>query len=163
MISRRRVFLAIGAGALVQGLREQGYAEGKNFVFEARFADGKEARLSGLAEDLVRQKVDLILSTGTPASHAAKRATTTIPIVITTVIDPVGNGFAARLARPGGNITGLSSAAEDTVQKLVELTIAVAPKLNRFAVLTNPAIARTRRCCRRSTPPRAKPASRSCR
>ena len=122
--------------ALIQGLREHGYVENKNFVFEARFADGHPERLDGLAQELVRAKVDLILSTGTPASHAIKRATSTIPIVITTVIDPVGDGFATSLARPGGNITGLSSAAEDTVQKLVELTAAVVPKTKRFAVLT---------------------------
>ncbi len=124
-------------GALIEGLRAHGYVENRNFVFEARYADGKLDQLDGFAEELVRQKVDVILSTGTPASHAAKRATSTIPIVITAIIDPVGDGFAASLARPGGNITGFSSAAEITVQKLVELTAAVVNKPKRFAVLTS--------------------------
>jgi putative tryptophan/tyrosine transport system substrate-binding protein len=86
----------------------------------------------------VQQKVDLILSTGTPASHAARKATETIPIVITTVINPVGDGFAASLARPGGNVTGMASGAEDTVQKLVELLVLTVPKAQRIAVLANP-------------------------
>ena len=122
--------------ALVQGLREQGYIEGKNFVFEARYAEGDAKRLDALAVELVQKNVDLILATGTPASHAAKKATSTIPIVITAATDPVGDGFALSLARPGGNLTGLSSAAEDTVQKLLELTTVVLPKLKRIAVLT---------------------------
>jgi len=126
-------------GALIQGLRDLGYVEGKNFVLEARYADGKADRLDGLAAELVRQKVDLIVSTGIIASHAAQRATTAIPIVVTATPDPVGDGFAATLARPGGNLTGMSSGAEDTVQKLVELLVVAVPKLKRIAVLTNPA------------------------
>ena len=125
--------------ALMEGLRERGYVEGRNFVLEARYADGNADRLNGLAAELVRQKVDLIVSTGTPASHAAQRATATVPIVVTVTTDPVGDGFAASLARPGGNITGMSGGAEDTVQKLVELLMAAVPKLKRIAVLTNPA------------------------
>ncbi len=125
--------------ALMEGLRDLGYVEGKNFVLEARHADGNADRLEGLAAELVRQKVDLILSQGNPASHAAQRATATIPIVITNAIDPVGDGFAMSLARPGRNITGMSSGAEDTVQKLVELLIMVVPKLKSIAVITNPA------------------------
>ena len=88
---------------------------------------------------MVQQKADLILATGTPAGHAAKRATSAIPIVITAITDPVGEGFAARLARPGGNITGMSTGVEDTILKLVELVMLAAPKLKRVAVITNPA------------------------
>lgn len=124
--------------ALIEGLRERGYVEGKNVVLDARFADGSADRVSALGAELVQQKPDLILATGTPAGHSAKRATTTIPIVITTVVDPVGDGFAASLARPGGNITGMSSGVEDTVQKLVEMLTVAVPKLRRIAVVTNP-------------------------
>jgi putative ABC transport system substrate-binding protein len=126
--------------ALIEGLRERGYVEGKNWVFEARFADGNADRLHGLAAELVQQKADVILSSGTVASHAAQRATTTIPIVVTNVGDPVKEGLAASLARPGGNVTGMSSATGDTVQKLVELLIVAAPKLKRIAVLNNPTV-----------------------
>lgn len=136
--SRQSMVDAGRIAALMLGLREQGYIEGRNLVLESRYADGDATRMDGLAAELVRQKVDLILSTGTPASHAAKRATTTIPIVITTIIDPVGDGFAASLARPGANITGMSSGAEDTVQKLVELMAVAVPGLKRISVLTNP-------------------------
>jgi putative ABC transport system substrate-binding protein len=125
--------------ALIEGLRERGYVEGRNFVLEARFADGDADRLNGLAEDLVRQKVDLILSAGTPASDAAKRTTTTIPIVVIIANNPVRDGFAASLARPGGNMTGMSGGIDDTIEKLVELLAVAAPKLKRIAVLTNPA------------------------
>jgi putative ABC transport system substrate-binding protein len=124
--------------ALIDGLREHGYVEGKNIVFEFRFADGDTNRLDGLATELVRQKVDVILSTGTPASHAAQRTTSTIPIVVTVTTDPVGDGLAKTLARPAGNITGMASGNEDTVQKLVELLILAVPKLKRIAVINNP-------------------------
>ncbi len=125
--------------ALMEGLRGQGYVEGRNFVLEARYADGNADRLHEFAQELVRQKVDLILSTGTPASHAAQRATATIPIVVTVTNDPVSDGFAASLARPGGNMTGMASSIADTVQKLVEFLMVAVPKLKRIAVLTNAA------------------------
>ena len=125
--------------ALVQGLSERGYVERRNFVLEARYADGNENRLDGLAADLVRQRTDLIVSTGTPAIHAAKRATTTIPIVVTATTDPVGDGFASSLARPGGNITGMTTGSADTVEKLIELLLAVVPSVKRIAVINNPA------------------------
>ena len=137
--SRQSLVDAGRYAALMDGLRERGYVEGKNFVLEARYADGNADRMDGLAAELVRQKVDLILSTGTVASHAARRATATIPIVITITTDPVGEGFAASLARPGGNITGMTSGAEDTVLKLIELMTVAVPKLKRIAVVTNPA------------------------
>ncbi|MDB5821363.1 MAG: transporter substrate-binding protein [Herminiimonas sp.] len=123
---------------LIEGLRDRGYIEGKNLALDVRFADGNAERLNLLAAELVRMKVDLILSQGTPASHAAKLATTTIPIVIVATTDPVGDGFAKSLARPGGNITGMSSSAEDTVQKLVELLMIAVPRLTRIAVAFNP-------------------------
>ena len=135
--SRQSLVEAGRYAALMDGLRERGYVEGKNFVLEARFADGHADRMDGLAAELVRQKVDLILSTGTPASRAAQRATTTIPIVVTVTTDPVGDGLAASLARPGGNITGMSSGAEDTVLKLLELLLVAVPKLTRIAVIAN--------------------------
>lgn len=126
-------------GALMQGLRDLGYVEGRNFVLEARYADGKADGLDGLAAELVRQKVELILSTGTPASQAAQRATTSIPIVVTVTGDPVIDGLAASLARPGGNVTGMSSGIDDTVQRLVELLNVAVPKMKRVAVITNSA------------------------
>ena len=125
--------------ALIQGLNEHGYVEGKNFVLEARYADGNADRVNGLAAELVRQKADLILSTGNPASHAAQRATATIPIIVTVTNDPVAEGFAASLARPGGNMTGMASSATDTAQKNVELLMIAVPKLKRIAAITNPA------------------------
>ena len=125
-------------GALIQGMRDLGYAEGKTFVLEDRFADGKADLLDGFAVELVRLKVDLILSTGTPAHLAAQRATRTIPIVVIADADPVGNGLAASLARPGGNITGMSTVAAELAPKLVELLTTALPKLSRIAVLANP-------------------------
>ena len=95
--------------AFRQGLRELGYVEGKNIVIEWRSAEGKSDRLPALAAELVRLKVDLIVTGGAAATRAAKEATATIPIVMAQDPDPVGNGFVASLARPGGNITGLST------------------------------------------------------
>jgi len=114
-----------------------GYVEGKNIVFEARYAEGNTDRLAEFATEMVRQKVDLILSSGGQASHAARRATVTIPIVITNIADPVRDGFAASLARPGGNMTGMTGGVADSVQKLVELLIVAVPKLKRLALITN--------------------------
>jgi putative ABC transport system substrate-binding protein len=125
--------------ALIGGLREHGYVEGKNFVLEARYADGNANRLRGFAQELVSQKVDLILALGAVETPAAKQATSTIPIVVINTTDPVGNGFATSLARPGGNITGMSSGADETAEKLVELLIVAVPKVKRIAVISNPA------------------------
>jgi putative tryptophan/tyrosine transport system substrate-binding protein len=124
--------------ALIEGLRERGYIEGKNFVLEARFADGHADRLHGLAENLVQQKVDLILALGAAETPSAQKATKALPIVVINTTDPVGNGFAASLAHPGANITGMSSGVDETIQKLVELLIVASPKLTRIAVITNP-------------------------
>jgi putative ABC transport system substrate-binding protein len=97
--------------AFRQGLRELGYVEGKNIVIEWRYAEGKLDRLPTLAAELVRLKVDIMVTAGPTPTRAAKESTTTIPIVMTFATDPVGSGFVANLARPGGNITGLSSLA----------------------------------------------------
>ena len=103
--------------AFRQGLRELGYVEGKNIVIEWRFAEGKLDRLAALAAELVRLKVDIIVTGGPPATPAAKEATSTIPIVMTFDPDPVGSGFVASLARPGGNITGLSTLSPGAERK----------------------------------------------
>src|SRR5215510_12231062 len=121
--------------AFRQGMRQLGYAEGKDLVIEDRFADGKLDRLNELAAELVRLKVDVIVTTGPTPTRAAKAATTTIPIVMTQDPDPVGNGFVASLARPGGNITGLSNLAPEISGKQLELLKETVPKLSRVAVL----------------------------
>jgi ABC-type uncharacterized transport system substrate-binding protein len=120
--------------AFQQGLRELGYVEGKNIVIEWRSAEGKLDRLPDLAGELVRLKVDVIVTTGPGNTRSAKEATSTIPIVMTQDNDPVGNGFVASLARPGGNITGLSTLRVDLSGKLLELLKEILPKLSRVAV-----------------------------
>jgi len=131
--------------AFRQGLRELGYVEGKNIVIEYRSAEGKPDRLPGLAAELVRLKVDVIVTGGAGATRPAKEATVTIPIVMAQDPDPVGNGFVASLARPGGNITGLSSLSTELSSKRLELLKETVPRLSRLAVLgnsTNPGNAR---------------------
>jgi ABC-type uncharacterized transport system substrate-binding protein len=123
------------ADAFRQGLRQLGYAEGKDFAIESRYADGKLDRLNELAAELVRLKVDVIVTSGPPPTRAAKAATATIPIVMTQDPDPVGNGFVASLAHPGGNITGLSTLAPEISGKQLELLKETVPKLSRVAVL----------------------------
>jgi ABC-type uncharacterized transport system substrate-binding protein len=117
-----------------QGLRELGYVEGKNIIIEYRNAEGKLDRLPALAAELVRLKVDVIVTGGPPSARAAKEATVTIPIVMTGVGDPVGSGFVASLVRPGGNITGLSTFAPELSGKRLELLKETVPKLSRVAV-----------------------------
>jgi putative ABC transport system substrate-binding protein len=136
--SKQSVVDAGRHSALLEGLRERGYVEGHNFAFEGRYADGDPDRLSVLAAELARKNVDLIVTTGAPASHAAKRATATIPIVVTIATDPVGEGFALSFARPGGNMTGMSTGNDDTAQKLVELLLLAAPASKRIVAVTNP-------------------------
>ena len=121
--------------ALRQGLRELGYTEGKNITIEWRYAEGKLDRVPALAAELVNLKVDIIVTGGTIATGAAKRATSTIPIVMTQDNDPVGSGFVASLARPGGNITGLSTFAPELGGKRLEILKEIIPKLSRVAVL----------------------------
>jgi len=121
--------------AFRQGLRELGYVEGKNIFIEWRFAEGKSDRLPTLAAELVRLKVDIIV-TGSPTStRSAKQATATIPIVMVFDDDPVGSGFVASLARPGGNITGLSTLSPEISGKQLDLLKEIAPKLSRVGVL----------------------------
>jgi putative ABC transport system substrate-binding protein len=132
--------------AFRQGLRELGYVEGKNIVIEYRYADGKLDRLAALATDLVRLKVEVIVTSSPAPTRAAKEATATIPIVFAQDGDPVASGLVASLARPGGNITGLSTLAPELSGKRLELLKEVVPKLSRVAVFgtsTTPSTAPT--------------------
>ena len=123
-----------------QGLRERGWIEGQNIGIDYRFAEGRLDRLPELAAELVRLKVDVIVSLGTQGVTAARDATTTIPIVMIGVRDPVGTGLIASLARPGGNITGVSgSAGLEIVAKQLELLKETVPTIRRVAILSNPA------------------------
>jgi putative ABC transport system substrate-binding protein len=121
--------------AFRQGLRELGYVEGKDIVIEWRYGEEKPDRVSDLATELVRLKVDVIVSGGNSATQAAKKATNTIPIVMTQASDPVASGFVASLARPGGNVSGLSRLAPEISGKRLELLKEIVPKLSRLAVL----------------------------
>jgi putative tryptophan/tyrosine transport system substrate-binding protein len=126
--------------ALVEGLRERGYVEGRNIRFEYRWAEGRFDRLSELAADLIRLEVDVIVAFVTQAAEVAKKQTSTIPIVMVAVSDPVGAGLAASLARPGGNVTGTSSLAAALVGKHLELELLklVAPGNTGVATMFNP-------------------------
>jgi putative ABC transport system substrate-binding protein len=124
---------------LRSGLRKLGYVEGKTIAFEYRFAQGKLERLPGLAGELVKSKVDVILAHGTPDIRAAKQATSSIPIVMLSAGDPLGSGLVASLARPGGNVTGLANLDVGLAAKRLELLKEVLPKLSRIAVVRNPA------------------------
>lgn len=121
-----------------QGLRELGWVEGRNIVIEYRYAEGKYERLPDLAGELVRFKPDVIVAAPTEAALAAKNATSTIPIVMANVADPVGSGLVASLARPSGNVTGLSSMGVDLTVKRLELLKEAVPGLSRVAILRNP-------------------------
>jgi putative ABC transport system substrate-binding protein len=157
--------------AFREGLRALGYIEGKNILIEYRYAEGKFDRLPALAAELVRLKVDLIVTTGPTVTRAAKEATTTVAVVMTTDTDPVGNSFVGSLARPGGNITGLSSLSPELSGKQLELLKEIVPRLSRVAVFgtsNNPgnaqmlkevklaagAFGMLRRACRRLGPAR---------
>jgi putative tryptophan/tyrosine transport system substrate-binding protein len=123
--------------AFVQRLRELGWSEGRTVAIEYRWAEGRSDRFAEIAAEFVRLKVDVILTHNTPPTLAAKRATTSIPIVFATAGDPIGSGIVASLARPGGNVTGLSSQAPDTAGKRVELLREVIPGLRRLATLSD--------------------------
>ncbi len=125
-------------GAFRRGMRELGYVEGKNLVIEWRFADGNAERLPGFAAELVQLKVDVIVAGGTPDTSAAKSATTSIPIVMGNVADPVASGLIKSLARPGGNITGSTNFSGDIQAKHLEMLLGMMPKLSHVAVLVNP-------------------------
>ena len=124
-------------GAFVQRLRELGRIEGRNVAIEYRWAEGRTERLSEFAAEFVRLKVDVIVTSATPPVIAAKQATSVIPIVFAAVGDPVGTGLVTSLARPGGNVTGLSLQATDLAGKRLELLREVVPDLRRLAVMAN--------------------------
>ena len=126
------------AAALLKGLAEAGYEDGKNVRIEYRWADNQYERLPSMATDLVRQKVAVIAATTTPAAKAAKQATTTIPIVFTTISDPVQIGFVASLSRPGGNVTGVTLLSVEVGPKLLELLRGAAPSATVMGLLVNP-------------------------
>ena len=126
-------------GPLRDGLRELGYEEGRNVIIEFRWADGKYDQFPALVAELLAAKVDVIITAGTPATLAIKKATSTVPLVFIAVGDPVGTGVVPNLGRPGGNITGLSSIAPDLEGKRLELLREVVPKLSHVAFFLNPA------------------------
>ena len=123
--------------AFLQGLRERGYVEGQNVVIEFRITDGRLDQLPQLAEELVRLKVDIILASSGPPAFAAKKTTTSVPIVFVNVFDPVELGLVASLGHPGGNITGLVSTSAEIAGKRLELLRELVPKLRRVAVLSH--------------------------
>jgi putative ABC transport system substrate-binding protein len=125
--------------AFKAGMRELGYTEGRNYTIEHRSAQADLARLPALAAELVQMKVDVIVAAGAQDISAAQKATSTIPIVMATAPDPVGSGFVKTLARPGGNITGLSNVSAEVSPKHLEMLLSMVPKLSRVAVLVNPA------------------------
>jgi putative ABC transport system substrate-binding protein len=125
-------------GPFREGLRELGYVEGQNIVIEYRWAEGTYERFPALIAELLAQRVEVIVTAGTPASLAVKQATTSVPLVMVAVGDPVATGLVASLARPGGNITGLTSTAEELEGKRLELLREVIPKLSHVAVFWNP-------------------------
>jgi putative ABC transport system substrate-binding protein len=124
--------------SFLDAMRELNYEEGRNLVVRLAFAEGRPERLPSLIADLMEAKVDVIVTTATQETMAAKRATSTIPIVMTVAPDPVEQGLVASLARPGGNVTGLTSMAPGTSQKLVELLREAVPAASRFAVVGTP-------------------------
>jgi ABC-type uncharacterized transport system substrate-binding protein len=135
LIAASRSAISARTEAFQQGLRDIGYVDGKNIVIEWRSAEGQLDRLPALAAELVRLKVEVIVTTGSGVTRAAKEATVTIPIVMSQDNDPIGNGFVASLARPGGNITGLAILAPEISGKQVELLKETVPRLSRLAVL----------------------------
>ena len=128
---------AVRIEAFRQGLRELGYIEGKNLIIEWRSAEGKADRRNELAAELVRLNVDVIVSAGPTVTRALKEATSTIPIVMSQDPDPVGNGFVASLARPGGNITGLASLSSENSGKQLDLMKEIVPRLSHVAIIGN--------------------------
>jgi ABC-type uncharacterized transport system substrate-binding protein len=124
-------------GAFLEGMRELHYVEGKDFTVEARFADGTSEPLENIAAELARLKMDVIVATGTGVFFALKHASRTVPVVITGHADPVSDGFAASLAHPGGNFTGLSTGNVELYPKWIELIKTAVPNLSRVAVLWN--------------------------
>ena len=127
--------------ALLQGLREQGYVEGKNLVLERRYADGHDDRTPEFARELAAMNLDAVVTTCTPTTRAAQQAVGSMPIIMAAVADPVGQNLIASLARPGANLTGLSSQAEDIMPKMLELFASILPRPTTVAVLADTASA----------------------
>ncbi|MBI1964608.1 MAG: ABC transporter substrate-binding protein, partial [Candidatus Rokubacteria bacterium] len=125
-------------GPFREGLRDLGYVEGQSILIEYRWAEGKYERFPALIAELVALKVDVIVTAGTPAALGVRKATTSVPLVMVAVGDPVGTGLVASLARPGGNSTGLTSIAAELEGKRLELLREVVPKISHIAVLWNP-------------------------
>src|SRR5262245_61538934 len=119
-------------------MRELGYVEGKNLIVEARFAESRPDRLPEMLDDVLRQKVDVIVATGSPVYRVLQRMNTPIPVVVTVTADPILEGLAASVARPGGNFTGLTDTAADLSLKQLELLKGILPRLSRVGVLLNP-------------------------
>src|SRR5215475_1082221 len=138
--SDSRAALPRNLEAFRQGLRELGYTEEKSVIIEHRYADGRPERLPALAEELVRLKVDIIVADTSAAARGAKKATSTIPIVIASGSDPTQSGLVMSLARPGGNITGLTNYSGELLGKRLELLKEVVPKVSRFALLSDAGI-----------------------
>ena len=124
--------------AVRSGLRERGYIEGSNLALEVRWAEGSFDALPALADELARSRVDLILAWATPATLAAKRATPSIPIVFFAVSDPVGSGLVASLARPSGNVTGVTNIAKDLIGRQLQMLAQIKPGIRRVAIMGNP-------------------------
>jgi putative ABC transport system substrate-binding protein len=124
--------------AFYRGLNETGFVEGRNVAIEARWADGQYDRLPAMAADLIQRQVTVIVAFTTPAARAAKAATATVPIVFTTISDPVQIGLVASLSRPGGNVTGMSTLSVEVGPKLLEVLHEVVPKATKIALLINP-------------------------
>lgn len=124
--------------AVRRGLNDHGHVEGANLALELRWAESGFDALPSLADDLVRRRVDLILAWATPATQAAKRSTSSIPIVFFGVSDPVGSGLVASLARPGGNVTGVTNIAKDLTARQVQMLAQIAPRIRRLAIMGNP-------------------------
>jgi putative ABC transport system substrate-binding protein len=135
---RRSPEAQAGQDALWQGLREHGYVEGRNILIEYRWAEGNLERLPGLAMELTRLKVDLIVAAATPSARAARQATGTIPIIAVAMGDPVGDGLVASLARPGGNVTGTTFLGPQLLPKHLELLKEASPRISRVAILWHP-------------------------
>src|ERR671924_1956416 len=134
-----RIGMLLGGSPYVEafreGLRDLGYIEGKNVAIEYRYTEGNRERYADFVSDLVRLKVDVIIADGSGAAAAAKEATNTIPIVMTSSTDPVGQGLIVSLARPGGNVTGLTSVTGELGGKVLELAKEIIPKLTRLAIV----------------------------
>src|SRR5262245_32493607 len=128
---------AANIDAFRRGLRELGYVEGQNLIIEYRSGEGRIERFPDLAVELVRLKVDVLVTRGTPAALAAKNATTTIPIVMAAIGEIVGTGMVGSLAKPGGNVTGLSAFVNELAAKRIEIMREIIPKISRMAMIDN--------------------------